>query len=498
MTLVVATTLGDTPDELYERGRQAAAGPCDWIEVRLDGPGGLPWDLRAFFSHPKPSIATMRHVDDGGRSHADDETRAAILRRALKAGARAIDVELVHADAAALVQEAHAAGARAILSHHDLVGTPSPDALLETLREMRVLGADWCKLATRVESPSDAASLVEAARKAREEGIPYALMAVNDPFLRLLAPTLGMALAYGSLEGVPAAAPGQVDVSRLKAAHVGLAPRAARTRGTTRLALLLGHPVSHSKSPAMHNAAFAELGLDATYAALDVPPEKLGDALRGLRATNALGANLTVPHKVAAMALVDELDASAREAGAINTLVLRDGRLVGHNTDGAGALDALAEAGVRVASAQCLVLGAGGAARGLVHALRRAGAKVIVTNRTLEKAKMLAQDAGTLWLPWEEAEAALRHCDLVANATTVGLLADESPVDPAKLGARTAVLDAVYRHGGTKLVREARQHGLVAVPGEAMLLHQGARAFTLWTGKPAPVEAMRAALEAEA
>src|SRR5581483_5474759 len=195
MTLLVATALGDTPDELYARAR-AAEPHADWIEIRLDGPSGMPWDLRPFFAFAKPCIATARHADDGGRSHADDKTRGDLLRRALRAGAKAIDVELAHEEARALVAEAHAMGAKAIVSQHDLAGTSDADALLTTLRAMRALGADVAKLATRVESPLDAAALVEAAQRARAEGIPCAIMALNDPFLRLLAPALGMALAY--------------------------------------------------------------------------------------------------------------------------------------------------------------------------------------------------------------------------------------------------------------------------------------------------------------
>jgi len=488
MVLLVATAMGDTPDELYARIR-AAEPHADWVEVRLDGPSGLPWDLRSFFAGAKPAIATVRHEDDGGKSGADDATRNGILRRALLAGARAIDVEVWNAEAKAMVEEAHRAGARAIVSFHDLAGTPRADALLATLRGMRALGADWCKVATRVNGPQDAVALVEAARLARAEGIPYALMAVNDPFLRLVAAELGMALAYGSVPGAPAAASGQVPLDLMRK----IAPPSARPGGptaATRAAYLLGHPVSSSRSPAMQTAAFQAAGLDACYLALDVAPQNLDAALAGLRASPPLGANVTVPHKVAVLSLVDRVDASAAACGAANTLVFRDGQVEAHNTDGAGALDALAEAGVRVSGRQALVLGAGGAARGVAHALHQAGAKVVVANRTLARAQDVARALGVLWLPWDEAVGKLRAFDLVVNCTPV-----DGVVDAAALGPQAAVLDALVRPGGTKLVREAKARGHVAIPGEAMLLHQGARAFTLWTGKPAPVAAMRAALE---
>ncbi|MEA3201746.1 MAG: shikimate dehydrogenase [Thermoplasmata archaeon] len=484
MTLLVATAIGETPDELYARAR-AAEAHADWIEIRLDGPSGLPWDLRAFFSFAKPCIATMRHADDGGRSHADDKTRNDILRRALRAGAKAIDVELANDEARALVAEAHAMDAQAIVSQHDLAGTPSADALLATLRQMRALGADVAKIATFVQGPQDAAALVEAAQRARQEKIPCAIMAVNDPFLRLLAPALGLALAYGSVPGAPAATAGQVPLDALRRVQLDLSR--SSFGAATRAAYVVGHPVSHSLSPAMHNAAFRALGLDACYLALDVAPQNLDAAIAGFRAAPPLGVSLTVPHKVAALDLVDVVSPEARAAGAANALVFRDGKVEAHNTDGAGALDALAEAGVAVRGLGALVLGAGGAARGVAHALAGAGARVTVSNRTAEKAAAL----GFAVLPWGADPAPFA---LVVNCTTVGLHQDESPIDVARLGSGAALLDAVYRPGGTRLVREARARGLVAVDGRAMLLHQGARAFKLWTGREAPLDAMRSVL----
>ena len=487
MTLLVASVIADTPDALYERARAADASDADWIEVRLDGPSGLPWDLRGFFSFARPCLATVRHEMDGGRSSAEDRDRNAILRRALRAGARGIDVEAWNDEAAALVKEAHEAGALVVVSRHAMDGTPSADAMLEELRAMRRLGADVAKLATRIEGPQDAVSLLAAARGAQAEGIPYALMAVNDPFLRLLAPALGMALAYGALPGSPATAPGQVPLSDLRRAH---RLPATTLSGATRAAFLLGHPVAHSKSPAMQTAAFEAAGLDARYLALDVAPSHLASAIAGLKATNALGCNLTIPHKEAGLALCDELDATARDAGAVNTLVFRDGRATGHDTDGLGAVDALREAGVALPSARVLLLGAGGTARAIAHAFRSAGADVTLANRTQARAEAL----GFPTIPWERVPDVMRNVDLLVNATSLGLRGERVPAPLDKMMPGAAVLDCVY--GATALSTEARERGLRVVRGEAMLLHQGARAFALWTGRPAPLAAMRSALEA--
>lgn len=496
MTRLVASVIADTPDELYERARQAAK-TADLVEVRLDGPTGLPWDLRAYFEGlDKPAIATLRHELDGGRSHADDATRAEVLRRALRAGAAYVDIELWSDEAATLTADAHAMGAKVILSRHDFTGTPSADEMLEEMRQARKLGADVVKLATTLQNADDARHLVEAAALARREGIPLALMAVNDAMLRLLGPTLGLALVYASADGAPATAPGQVSVSRLRDVHEELGGAGARpSTGTTRAAFLLGSPVAHSKSPRMHDAAFVALGIDARYLALDTHESGLGPLLSGLKRTNALGANVTIPHKVAVMPHLDALDPSAERAGAVNTIVFEHGRATGHNTDGAGALDALAEAGVQVQGRNALVLGAGGTARAVLASLHKAGAKLTVANRTKAHADALATDFDAAVVAWEEVEAAASTADLVIHATSLGLLDDRAPLRVAALDDGAAVLDCVYRAGGTELIKQARARNLVAVAGESMLLHQGARAFKLWTGQDAPLAAMRTALE---
>lgn len=486
MTIIVVSALGDTPDQLYANARAAAAAHADWVEVRLDGPSGLPWDLRPWFSLDKPALATVRAREDGGRSNADDDVRAEILDRAILAGAHAIDVEFSNEHAKRLIDSAHARGVRVILSLHDLEGTPRVDELEEVLRRMRAMGADFAKLATTVRAPADADALVRAALYARDAGIPAAVMAVNDPFLRLLAPALGLSLVYASAPGQAAAAPGQVAADAVRAAHAKLAPTIT---GRTRVAYLLGSPVAHSKSPAMQTAAFRAANVDAVFLALDVAPERLASAVDSLRAT--LGANVTTPHKLAILPMLDELAPSAREAGAVNVVAVQDDRLVGHNTDGDGVVAALHEARVELTGKRALVLGAGGAAQSVVHALRRAGATVRVANRTLDKARALDPRP----IAWADVPAMLQRTDVLVNCTSVGMKDDASPVAPTALPSKgLAVLDAVYRPGGSTLIRDARARGLVAIPGEAMLLHQGAIAFELWTGKKAPLDAMRRAL----
>jgi shikimate dehydrogenase len=254
---------------------------------------------------------------------------------------------------------------------------------------------------------------------------------------------------------------------------------------------VLGWPVAHSRSPAMHNAAFAALGLDGwRYQALPVPPEVFAETVRALEAAGFAGANVTIPHKEAALALADEASAAARAIGAANTLSFRGGRVSAENTDAPGLIAALPEP---PAGKRALVLGAGGSARAAVWALRQAGAaEVLVWNRTPARAEAVAEALGA------RRTAVLGPADLLVNATSVGLrhpstTFKELPLRADALSEYACVVDLVYRPGGTELLRAARDAGAAVVDGLEILVRQGALSFTIWTGAPAPVEAMREA-----
>lgn len=262
----------------------------------------------------------------------------------------------------------------------------------------------------------------------------------------------------------------------------------------TRLAAVIGFPVRHSLSPAMHNAAFRELGLDWIYVACEVAPGAVGAAFAGVRALGFGGLSVTIPHKAAALEAVDELTDAARAVGAVNTVVpTAGGRLRGDNTDGAGFLTSLADEGFDPTGRICAVLGAGGAARAVVHALAGAGAaEIIVVNRTPARAESTAALAGATGRVGSPGDVV--SADLIVNATPLGLAGSQDlPIDPELLGEGQLVVDLVPNPAVTPLMRAARERGAVAAGGLGMLVHQGALAFGLWTGRPAPVGVMRAA-----
>jgi shikimate dehydrogenase len=256
-----------------------------------------------------------------------------------------------------------------------------------------------------------------------------------------------------------------------------------------RLVVLLGQGISYSASPAMQSAAFASAGLDWSYELRDVPAEELPAALTALRTPAYAGANVTIPHKMAVIPLLDQLDAPAAATGAVNT-IRRDGsRLLGSNTDVAGIQAALREVELDPAGANAVVLGAGGSARAAGAALR--GARLSFVTRRPAAATGLPGQV----LSWDDPAwwRLAREADLLLNATPLGRQ-QELPLPLGELPASGAVVDLVYTAAGTPLVRAARDRGLPCADGWTVLVAQGAAAFQAWTGRPAPIDAMRAAL----
>ena len=271
----------------------------------------------------------------------------------------------------------------------------------------------------------------------------------------------------------------------------------------TKRVVLIGHPVAHSLSGAMQQAAFNSLGIDATYELWDKTPHELPEAIAELRGADFLGANVTIPHKERVAPMVDRQTDDAHLTGAVNTITREGKRLIGHNTDVPGfkvALDRLV--GKQKMPRQAVVLGAGGGARAVVYGLITEGfQRIIVFNRHLHRGEGLVKYFGRSAahmelraMPWHESiiESELAKTRVLVNATSIGLTDDSTPIPAEALHGDLLVLDLIYAR--THLLRDAAAAGATVADGELMLLHQGAAAFTLWTGQPAPLELMQAKL----
>ncbi len=257
---------------------------------------------------------------------------------------------------------------------------------------------------------------------------------------------------------------------------------------------IIGWPVAHSLSPAMHNTAFKALGHQAVYGLFPVEPKALEKAVAGLRALGIKGASVTVPHKEAVLPLLDQVDPVALEIGAVNTIVYQEGRLKGFNTDWQGALRAVEEV-IAPAGKEVVILGAGGAARAVVYALKQAGARVVIYNRTLAKAQTLARDFGVEAQSVDDLPQA--HGDILINTTSVGLKEDRSPAPREILPRFQVVMDIVYVPLNTRLLQEAKAAGCQVINGLKMLVYQAVEQFYLWRGERPEARLMEtAALEA--
>jgi shikimate dehydrogenase len=273
--------------------------------------------------------------------------------------------------------------------------------------------------------------------------------------------------------------------------------------GNTKVCALIGDPVEHTMSPAMHNAAFAELGLDYIYVPFRARPEELAAAVAGLKALNVRGFNVTIPHKVAVISLLDGLDPLAEKIGAVNTVVNDGGELRGYNTDAAGFLRAAVEGGIEPEGSNVVVLGAGGASRAVSYVLAEGGADLTILNRLQELewakdiARLIEEELGrrvrVLELQDGLLAGALAGANVLVNATSVGMSpgADISLVPAGLLRGDMTVFDVVYNPIETRLLREAAAAGARTVSGIDMLAWQGALAFEKWTGRAAPVDLMR-------
>jgi len=269
---------------------------------------------------------------------------------------------------------------------------------------------------------------------------------------------------------------------------------------------IIGYPLGHSASPAIHNAAYEAMSLDARYEAWSVPLEELAGAIERLRGPGMLGMNVTVPYKQAVMPLLDEIDAAARAIGAVNTIVKREGRLVGHNTDAYGFMRSLREAGCDPAGMDALVLGVGGSERAVAYALAEAGARrIALAGRNPQRLEAAAvhlrntapRPVGVLQVPWEAAGDAALEAGLIVNCTPVGMKhtpeETASPLDASLLRPGVWVYDLVYNPLETVLLRQAREAGARPVRGLEMLVYQAIAAIELWTGREAPFDIMLSA-----
>ncbi|MDP6380280.1 MAG: shikimate dehydrogenase [Phycisphaerae bacterium] len=484
MTFLCASLTPHSSNEATEQLAKVAP-LVDLAEVRTDYMAEC--DLkRLLHGRPCPVIITNRPERQGGRCAASEAERVARLNEAVRLGADYVDIEL---DAVSMLADRSGSRTRMIVSHHDFSKTPAD--LAGILRDIAATGADVAKIAVMA---TDIVDNVAVLGLLRQPSCPTIAIAMGEKGLvsRVLAPKFEGYLTFAALdpdEDTPPAGPGQLSVSTMRHLY-----RFGHIGPETACYGVVGNPVGHSMSPAIHNAAFAECGIDAVYLPLLVECDP-AVFIRAFRDLDFSGYSVTIPHKQTSMPALDEIEPVARRIGAINTVVRRSGGvLFGTNTDwtaGMASIVASLPDPDWLRGKRAMLLGSGGLGRAMAFGLREYGADVTITDIDPIRAETLARDVGVAAIRIEQIEE--QKPDVILNCSPVGMhpKTDASPVPESMLREGLVVYDAVYNPIETLLVRQAKAAGAITVSGIDHFVGQAVEQFQLWTGRDAPVDLMR-------
>ncbi|HEX4128803.1 MAG TPA: shikimate dehydrogenase [Pirellulales bacterium] len=476
-----------TAEELLREHHRFVAAGAKLVEWRLDHLR-QPFDVAALLSQrPGPVIVTVRLPADGGRWTGTEADREQLLRASIAAGVEYVDLEESTAARIARTGET-----KRIVSLHDFSGTP--DDLPVMHARLARHDADVVKLAALAASTHDAFRMLELLRDSRVATVGLCMGELGTP-TRVLAARFGAPWTYAAADGSEPPAPGQLGFVEMRDLY-----RAESIDANTAMYGVIGDPVGHSRSPAIHNAALASCSMNGVYLPFRVPSGELLTFVDDAISLGIRGLSVTIPHKEGVLARVTHPDEAVREIGAANTLVFGGDVVHGYNTDRSAAIESLAVALDKPTTTPkfdgltALVLGAGGAAKAIVHGLKRCGARVVIAARTRERAEELARPWQCETVAWHQ-----RHkvsADVLVNCTPLGMSPkiDDTPFDANHLRSTMVVFDTVYNPEQTRLLREAAAVGCMTTSGVEMFIRQAAKQFELFTGQPAPLDVMRAAL----
>lgn len=462
---------------LVEQGAQLVELRIDYIrrDISLK---------RLLADRPSPVIITCRREADGGKWTGSEEARMMLLRSAIAEGVEYVDLE--HDIAGDIPRYGKT---KRIISMHDFDSTPLD--LPRIHARLAALDADIVKIATMAQTPADNVRMLRLVRDSEIPTIGICMGEMGIP-TRLLAGRFGSPFTYATFHHERTLAPGQLSYRQMTDVY----NYDAITR-KTEVYGVVADPIGHSLSPIVHNAAFRRLASDRVYIPFRIPREQLEDFMLNCEELGVRGLSITIPHKENVLRYIGRADEAVQGIGAANTVLFENGQVVGHNTDAQAAIESL----VAVLPSEpgelpfhfktALILGAGGVARAVGYALRRAGADVVFAARELSKAEELAGRLEGRAVAWH-ARGTVKASVLV-NATPVGMHpnVDETPFERRHLRPATIVFDTVYNPEQTLFIKQARQVGCAVVTGVDMFVRQAALQFQLFTGTEAPVDVMR-------
>ena len=474
----------DSAEEMLDIA-ESMAQEQPFFELRLDylkQPAAALTKLRRFLETHQyvTAIATCRRSDNGGKFKGSLAAQMEILNKAAAAGCHMVDLEL---ESAAKAKPEAVARLRKngglMVSWHDFRATRN---LEQTLDKMLGIPADFYKIVTTATTLSDNVTMMKFLQAHSDKHSLVGLcMGEQGIISRVLGVRAGSTFTFGAVSEEQKTAPGQVSAHDLRSIY-----RIEQVDAATRVYGVAGDPIEHSLSPVIMNTALRRENVNAVYLALHA--KKVKDLIHCVREIPLHGLSITMPYKQEIIEYLDNTDAHTAKIGACNTLVRgQDGKLYGFNTDVAGVLRPL-EQRITLENARVLVLGAGGAARAAVFGLKERGADVAILNRTADKAQKLARQAKARVI--KRAELPKAEFDVIINATPVGMgTTRDCPLKDDEVRAKV-VFDMVYDPVETRLLQVARAKGIAVIPGVEMFVHQAARQFEIWTGKPAPAQDM--------
>ncbi len=487
---MICVTLGrGRHSALIQEWKDAAEAGAELVELRLDCLRREPDLKRILKERYTPVLITVRRGVDGGIFRGDEEKRQRLLREAIVSGVDMVDLEV---DIAGKIPRF--GKTKRIVSYHNFKKTPTE--LPEIMQKAKELNADYFKFATAAHSLDDSIRVLEAVESA---SIPTIGIGMGEKgfFTRILNKKFGSPMTFAGFNPDRTFAPGMPSFLDVKRDYFY-----DRIDANSEIYAVLGDPIGHSLSPAVHNAAFRHLGLNKVYVPILASSGELKASLETLSWLGAKGYSVTIPHKETVVPLLDRAEKAVDVTGACNTLLVNDGKFYGMNTDCDAAIEVLEErlGGLQsglspLMDKQVLILGAGGVARSIASGLVRRGAGVMISARDDERAGKLAATSQCRSVSW--AMRASTITDILINCTPVGMHpdVDHSPTPPAAFRPGMIAFDTVYRPENTMFIKMARVRECQAITGVEMFIRQAARQFEAFTGLPAPVEVMTEALK---
>jgi 3-dehydroquinate dehydratase/shikimate dehydrogenase len=488
---MICVVIGRTRHKMVQiEMQQAAKQGARMIELRLDFLAKAPDYKRLLAEKPCEIVATVRRPQDGGRWSGTEEARHMLLRQSIVAGFDWVDLETDVADVIKRFKNV-----KRIVSYHNMREVPAD---LEKIHErMCQQDADVVKLAVRGQHPSDNLRVLALMKNSPKPTVAHCMGDLGLPS-RILGAKFGAPFTYGAFNRERGIAPGLPSFDELKNIyHYG------RIQPSTQIYGVLGDPVAHSLSPLLHNAAFHSLRIDSVYLPFRVPRGDLDQFLKDFDTLPVRGYSVTIPHKEAAANFAQHKDSAVALTQAANTLHRVGGGFSASNTDYQATTESLLAnmpasadgSPPTLQSRAVLLVGAGGIARAIAHALHREGAMLTIVNRTPARAQKLAEEVGCRYLDWAARHSVL--CEILINATSVGMHpnVDESPIHNSYLKPGLIVFDGVYTPETTLLVKEARSRGCHVITGIELFVRQAALQFKIFSGQEAPLEFMRTVLK---